>query len=150
MYRLSILLLITLFYFIITVTAGPGTAHRFDEKDHSNYGSDKTNKQHLQEHLDAMTKEGEKATQLNEDDMIYYLFVLHDKNGDGHLDGHELRAAFSDFDHDREEDPTKFVSLEDITLMVDHVLGEDDLDGDGMISWEEYMQSQLYHGKGGF
>ncbi|ORX52705.1 hypothetical protein DM01DRAFT_1268933, partial [Hesseltinella vesiculosa] len=77
--------------------------------------------------------------------MVYYLFVLHDRNGDGHLDGHELRAAFSDFDAEHEEDPTKFVSLEDITAMVDHVLEEDDLDGDGRISWEEYMQSQLYH-----
>ncbi|KAI9302888.1 hypothetical protein BJ944DRAFT_166420 [Cunninghamella echinulata] len=78
--------------------------------------------------------------------MVYYLFVLHDRNGDGYLDGHELRGAFSDFDVEHEEDPAKYVSLEDITSMVDHVLEEDDLDGDGKISWEEYMQSQLYHG----
>ncbi|CAO3598988.1 unnamed protein product [Absidia cylindrospora] len=149
--RLTLFLLsvITLLCFTYAVSAGPGTANRFDEEDHSNYGSEKTNRQHIQEHLDILAKDGEKAAKVSEEDMIFYLFVLHDQNGDGHLDGHELRAAFSDFDHDSEEDPTKHVSLEDITLMVDHVLGEDDLDGDGMISWEEYMQSQLYHGKGG-
>jgi hypothetical protein len=84
----------------------------------------------MQEHMDALAKDGEKAQKVTEDDMIFYLFVLHDQNGDNHLDGHELRAAFSDFDHDAEEDPTQFVSLEDITLMVDHVLAEDDLDGE--------------------
>lgn len=67
---------------------------------------------------------------LDDKDMVYYLFVLHDRNGDGYLDGHELRGAFSDFDAEHEEDPAKYVSLDDITSMVDHVLEEDDLDGE--------------------
>ncbi|KAI9020823.1 hypothetical protein CLU79DRAFT_219563 [Phycomyces nitens] len=78
--------------------------------------------------------------------MVYYLFVVHDKNADGHLDGHELRAAFTDFE-EGDEDPTKFISLEEVTEMVDHVLEEDDINGDGLISWDEYLQSQLYHGQ---
>jgi hypothetical protein len=40
-----LLLLSTLLLLVLTVSAGPGTAHRFDEKDHSNYGSEKTNRQ---------------------------------------------------------------------------------------------------------
>lgn len=69
------------------------------------------------------------APELSEKDMIYYLFVIHDINGDGYLDGHELRAAFTDFDDDHateEEDLT----LEEITDMVDHVLHEDDKNGE--------------------
>ncbi|KAI9248483.1 hypothetical protein BDA99DRAFT_446161 [Phascolomyces articulosus] len=97
-----------------------------------------------------MAKDGnEPPVNLNEKELVYYLFVLHDTNGDGNLDGHELRAAFTDFDEDEEDDPTQYVSLDEVTDMVDHVLEEDDLNGDGLISWEEYLQSQLYHGNGG-
>ncbi|KAI8641086.1 hypothetical protein BD408DRAFT_346815 [Parasitella parasitica] len=74
--------------------------------------------------------------------MIYYLFVIHDTNGDGYLDGHELRAAFTDFDEHDGEDP---LTLQEVTDMVDHVLLEDDKNGDGLISWSEYLESQLYH-----
>ncbi|KAI9473574.1 MAG: hypothetical protein EXX96DRAFT_488553 [Benjaminiella poitrasii] len=76
--------------------------------------------------------------------MIYYLFLIHDVDGDGFLDGHELRAAFTDFG---EDDATQYLSLEEVTEMVDHVLAEDDLDGDGLISWSEYLESQNYHNK---
>jgi len=66
---------------------------------------------------------------LKDEDMIYYLFLIHDVNGDGFLDGHELRAAFTDFG-DEHEDATQYLSLEEVTEMVDHVLEEDDLDGE--------------------
>ncbi|CDS04759.1 hypothetical protein LRAMOSA07289 [Lichtheimia ramosa] len=131
------------------VLAGPGT-HRYEQPGHSNYGDDKTNKQHIMEHIKSMAKEGQDPqAKLTENELVYYLFVLHDTNNDGHLDGHELRAAFTDFDEDEEDDPTRYVALDEITDMVDHVLEEDDLNGDGRISWEEYLQSQLYHGNGG-
>ncbi|CAO3630034.1 unnamed protein product [Mucor hiemalis] len=75
--------------------------------------------------------------------MIYYLFLIHDVNSDGYLDGHELRQAFTDFGGD--EDATQYLSLDEVTEMVDHVLEEDDLHGDGLISWPEYLESQQYH-----
>ncbi|KAI8146517.1 hypothetical protein BJV82DRAFT_389331 [Fennellomyces sp. T-0311] len=131
------------------VAAGPGT-HRYEQPGHSNYGDDKNNKQHIMEHIQKMAKEGgDDPVNLNEKELVYYLFVLHDTNNDGSLDGHELRSAFTDFDEDEEDDPTQYVSLDEVTDMVDHVLEEDDLNGDGLISWEEYLQSQLYHGNGG-
>ncbi|KAI8977883.1 hypothetical protein BDB01DRAFT_726913 [Pilobolus umbonatus] len=68
--------------------------------------------------------------------MIYYLFVIHDLNEDGYLDGHELMAAFN------EDNSTQ---LDEIVSMVDHVLLEDDRNGDGLISWSEYLESELYH-----
>jgi Ca2+-binding EF-hand superfamily protein len=70
--------------------------------------------------------EGE-IPEMDEKDTLFYLFSLHDYNKDGFLDGHELRAAFTDFDG---EDPSAIVSLDEVTEMVDHVLEEDDLNGE--------------------
>ncbi|KAG2235118.1 hypothetical protein INT48_006499 [Thamnidium elegans] len=135
-------------FLLQVVSAGPGT-HRYKEP-HSNYGDEKKNKQHIQEHMKAMTKD-DKSTEtpeLSEKDMIYYLFVIHDINGDGYLDGHELRAAFTDFDHEdghTDEEKEELIPLDEANDMVDHVLLEDDKNGDGLISWSEYLESQLYH-----
>lgn len=86
---------------------------------------------HIMEHIKSMAKEGQDPqAKLTENELVYYLFVLHDTNNDGHLDGHELRAAFTDFDEDEEDDPTRYVALDEITDMVDHVLEEDDLNGE--------------------
>lgn len=71
---------------------------------------------------------GEMPPDLSDEDMIYYLFLIHDVNSDGYLDGHELRQAFTDFGGD--EDATQYLSLDEVTEMVDHVLEEDDLDGE--------------------
>lgn len=120
--------------------------------------------------MKAIGKDDEqKQPEMSEDDMIYYLFVIHDLNGDGYLDGHELRAAFSDFDHDDEDQHVakapETIPFDEITEMVDHVLEEDDKNGEqvfylildiytsltlfslcsGLISWSEYLESQLYH-----
>lgn len=78
-----------------------------------------------------MAKDGaDPLPELSDSELMYYLFVLHDMNNDAHLDGHELRAAFTDFDETEEDDPTQYVSLEEVTDMVDHVLEEDDLNGE--------------------
>ncbi|CAO3644021.1 unnamed protein product [Mucor hiemalis] len=101
--RTTLFILITtsiLCMLLQSVYAGPGK-HQYNVKGHSNYGDGKKNKKHVQEHMKAIVKEDEKETpEMSEEDMIYYLFVIHDVNGDGYLDGHELRAAFSDFDHE--------------------------------------------------
>ncbi|KAJ3057484.1 hypothetical protein HK097_004004 [Rhizophlyctis rosea] len=88
----------------------------------------------------------------DEDDDLYYFFTLHDRNADYHLDGHELMRAFvdaegdgSDMDGDGKiEEPKRHLTLAEVQNMVDHVIGEDDLDNDGMISWEEYLLSQQH------
>lgn len=85
---------------------------------------------HIKEHLNSFSgKSSEMPPDLNDEDMIYYLFLIHDVNGDGFLDGHELRTAFTDFG-DEHEDATKYLSLDEVTEMVDHVLEEDDKDGE--------------------
>ncbi|CEP08295.1 hypothetical protein [Parasitella parasitica] len=135
------LVFIVLSLMVTIVHGGPGQ-HQFATP-HSNYGDGKKNKHHIQEHMKSMTKsDKDDVPDLGEQDMIYYLFVIHDINGDGYLDGHELRAAFTDFDEHDGEDP---LTLQEVTEMVDHVLLEDDKNGDGLISWSEYLESQLYH-----
>ncbi|CEP14910.1 hypothetical protein [Parasitella parasitica] len=126
-------------------------AIEFMNQDHSNYGDNKDNKDHIREHLTSLASDSSQdiPDDLKDEDMIYYLFLIHDVNGDGFLDGHELRAAFTDFGEEY-EDAMQFLSLEEVTEMVDHVLKEDDLDGDniqnsGLISWSEYLESQSYH-----
>ncbi|KAG0740214.1 hypothetical protein G6F57_008201 [Rhizopus arrhizus] len=114
-----------------------------NKEDHSNYGEFKHNKEHIQEHLNSLANNtDEPLPELSDKDMIYYLFLTHDQNGDGFLDGHELRQAFTDFG---DEDGSKYISLEEVSEMIDHVLEEDDLNGDGLISWSEYLESQSYH-----
>lgn len=53
---------------------------------------------------------------------VHYLFAIHDINDDGYLDGHELIAAF--------EEQDEMLSLEEVTEMVDHILLEDDKNGE--------------------
>ncbi|KAJ3181111.1 hypothetical protein HDU85_003816 [Gaertneriomyces sp. JEL0708] len=108
--------------------------------EHSNYGDYQRIAQLAREQL---LKGGSPASA---DDDLYYFFTLHDYNHDSHLDGHELRIAFTGMGADlpipAPQDRLKLVDVED---MVDHVLLEDDKDNDGKISWEEYLASQIYH-----
>ncbi|RUP51646.1 hypothetical protein BC936DRAFT_146780 [Jimgerdemannia flammicorona] len=126
-------------------SAGPGQQQRYANQ-HSNYGDMERNKQHIQEHLKQISQEDQTPPKppTTEKEELYFIFTLHDYNKDGYLDGHELRSAFTDF----EGKDTPTMSLEEVVDMVDHVLEEDDKDGDGRISWEEYMASQFYHGVG--
>ncbi|KAI8833372.1 hypothetical protein BC829DRAFT_407862 [Chytridium lagenaria] len=118
------------------------------DKDHSNYGD---------YHRAAKENGGNSADAVppGEGDDMYVFFSMYDYNHDAHLDGHELRVAFTEFEEKVDEarngpDSTgKYakdrVTLEEVEGLVDHVLDEDDLDNDGMISWEEYLMSQKAH-----
>ncbi|CAG8608341.1 6814_t:CDS:2, partial [Paraglomus occultum] len=107
------------------------------EGEHQNFGDSARVKEHVQQHL----KDIPHPEKMSADDELYYLFSIHDVNKDGHLDGHELREAFID----HSEDGKQTLTLDEIIEMVDHVLNEDDMDNDGMISWEEYLLSRKYH-----
>jgi len=82
---------------------------------------------HIKEHIQELAGDDGEIPEMDEKDTLFYVFTLHDYNKDGFLDGHELRAAFTDIDDD---DPSAVVSLEEVTEMVDHVLEEDDLNGE--------------------
>ncbi|KAI9333678.1 hypothetical protein BDR26DRAFT_868003 [Obelidium mucronatum] len=69
---------------------------------------------------------------------LYLFFSLHDYDHNGHLDGHELRVAFTEF----ETKEKGFTTLAEVEKLVDEALEKDDHNGDGMIGWAEYLQSQ--------
>lgn len=73
---------------------------------------------------------GEKGKNLTEKEELMMLFTLHDTNKDGHLDGIELRAAFSDFNDQHTPNSQSSVTLQNIVDMIDHVIGEDDLNNE--------------------
>jgi Ca2+-binding EF-hand superfamily protein len=73
---------------------------------------------------------GEKGKNLTEKEELMMLFTLHDTNKDGMLDGIELRAAFSDFNDQHTPNSQSSVSLKHMLDMIDHVIGEDDLNNE--------------------
>ncbi|KAG0358850.1 hypothetical protein BG005_001731 [Podila minutissima] len=91
------------------------------ESDHSNYGDMHKAKEFAKEHM------GEKAKTMTEKEELMMLFSLHDANKDGYLDGIELRAAFSDFN---QGGPETALTLQAMNDMIDHVIGEDDVDNE--------------------
>ncbi|KAK3843442.1 MAG: hypothetical protein J3R72DRAFT_440853 [Linnemannia gamsii] len=109
------------------------------DSDHSNYGDTAKAKEFAKEHM------GEKGKNLTEKEELMMLFTLHDTNKDGHLDGIELRAAFSDYNDQHTPNSQSTVTLQQMNDMIDHVILEDDINNDGKISLEEYMISQKYH-----
>ncbi|KAJ3091393.1 hypothetical protein HK102_000716 [Quaeritorhiza haematococci] len=105
------------------------------QSEHSNYG-----KYHdaVKEALKEIDPNASAPADSSDD--VFWFFSLYDYNKDEHLDGHELRNAFTEYD---KED--KDMQLIDVEEMIEHVLREDDRDNDGKISWEEYLASQTYH-----
>ncbi|TPX47383.1 hypothetical protein SeMB42_g03343 [Synchytrium endobioticum] len=111
------------------------------KREHSNYGNFRKVVEQARAELEEAAKHaGQPPPQKG--DEVYFFFGISDLNHDGHLDGHELRVAFV-----KELDPEARprTTLHDLEQMIDHVLHEDDRDGDGLISWAEYLESQLYH-----
>ncbi|KAI9594280.1 hypothetical protein BDF19DRAFT_414667 [Syncephalis fuscata] len=83
------------------------------------------------EHMAAEMKLDEK---INKEDDPYYFFNINDANGDGWLDGHELRAAFIAED--------KEMKLKELDEWVARALKSEDVDGDNRISFNEYLASE--------
>ena len=102
-------------------------------------------KKHIEEELEELDDDdsehllGDKHSvdELSEEDESMYWFTLSDHDGDGKLDGHELLMALNDG-----LDAESGWSLEDSLAHIDLVMKEDDLDGDGKISFEEFLTSE--------
>ena len=74
---------------------------------------------------------------------IYYLFKLHDFDGNQLLDGLELTTLFSDYRESAHNDLTagEMILESEVAQIVDTILEEHDVDGDGYVNWPE-MASQ--------
>jgi hypothetical protein len=131
-------------------------------KDHPGLSALAQNEEPLSEHLEGKHTPHDTYNDDDDEDMLPLLFwfQVHDINGDSHLDGHELRHAFTDHrkavvsleSHHHHSDTMgdanvytvdeNFVPLRDVINMVDHVLEEDDINGDSRISIDDYLFSQ--------
>ncbi|KAI9295181.1 hypothetical protein K502DRAFT_341923 [Neoconidiobolus thromboides FSU 785] len=80
-------------------------------------------------------------------DKSYLLFYILDKDANGFLDGHEIRANIHKSQKERhlKDEYSTVWDVEQLNEYVDMVLKEDDIDGDGRISIDEFMASQIYH-----
>lgn len=79
-----------------------------------------------------------KDEKLDADKMNFHFFKLHDYDDNSKLDGLEIMAALT---HHRKSND-KEVDENELIQMVDDVLKEDDLDGDGYLSYPEFLRTQ--------
>uniref|UniRef100_A0A915N9R9 EF-hand domain-containing protein n=1 Tax=Meloidogyne javanica TaxID=6303 RepID=A0A915N9R9_MELJA len=89
---------------------------------------------HLKLHVEEEIGENKK---MNEEDERFHYFDIHDSNKDSHIDGIELWKAV----HHNHKDELEEIRPEDeIEKLVDEAFKEIDLDGDGLISYPEYLK----------
>ena len=92
-------------------------------------------------------------SQMSAEELQFHYFKLHDYDKNDMLDGIELTAALTHFDTHIDNDgkdesqgdvrsEVPDVSEEDISNMVDQVLEQEDLDGDGYVSYSEFRRAQ--------
>ncbi|KAH6568659.1 hypothetical protein BASA50_008015 [Batrachochytrium salamandrivorans] len=143
---LGMLLAILAFYAMLPCTSIANLSEKYGES--TNYGDVSPSAAHFSERLRAAGYGQDIPTEssTHNQDVIYF-FSIHDYNYDGKLDGHELRLAFQGFERDTGKESVPKIDMADLETMIDHALIEDDTDNDGMISWEEYLESQSYHHK---
>ncbi|KAI3379095.1 hypothetical protein SNEBB_007987 [Seison nebaliae] len=93
------------------------------------------NEEHIKEHL--KEEHYAKPDEMSQDDQNFYYFKLHDYDHNNKLDGIELSAAFSHVDnHEGQEEK---MTEEKVMGLVDHVLKEEDANGDGYITYDEFL-----------
>ncbi|XP_060571078.1 multiple coagulation factor deficiency protein 2 homolog [Ruditapes philippinarum] len=102
--------------------------------------------EHIKEHLkDVVDKPKEEMT---EEELEFHYFKLHDYDGNNKLDGTEITKAITHFHEDetstqeKKAFDQKVFSDEEISNIVDMVLKEDDLNGDGYIEYVEFVTAQ--------
>lgn len=124
-----------------------GAVHHQDMRGHHDgFGAKPHDAEHIKEHLkDVVDKPKEEMT---EEELEFHYFKLHDYDGNNKLDGTEITKAITHF---HEEDTSeqekkafeqKVFSDEEIANIVDMVLKEDDLNGDGYIEYVEFVTAQ--------
>lgn len=95
-------------------------------------------KEHLKDEIDV------KDENLNDEDLQFHYFKLHDSDNNNKLDGIELINALTHY-HDDENNKNgeqKTYNDEEIAAMIDQILEEDDKNKDGYIDYAEFAASQ--------
>ena len=95
-------------------------------------------KEHLKEEIDV------KDENLNDEDLQFHYFKLHDSDNNNKLDGIELMNALTHYhdDESSKSEEQKTYSDDEVASMIDQILEEDDKNKDGYIDYAEFAASQ--------
>lgn len=95
-------------------------------------------REHLKEEIDV------KDENLNDEDLQFHYFKLHDSDNNNKLDGIELMNALTHYhdDENSKSEEQKTYSDDEIATMIDQILEEDDKNKDGYIDYAEFAASQ--------
>jgi len=104
------------------------------------------NQQHLREHMQDMldTEELDKLKLDSSEEMEFHYFKLHDYDNNNKLDGLELMAAMTHYHESGPDGKQQAVDIDEdeLSRLVETILGEDDLNDDGYIDYYEFVQAQ--------
>ncbi|XGW05599.1 hypothetical protein V3C99_016172 [Haemonchus contortus] len=91
-------------------------------------------KKHLEDKID--------VSKMTEDQQRFHYFSMSDLNKDNYIDGNEVLKALT-HDHEGNTGPGIPVQDEDaIITMIDAVMKQMDVNGDGYVDFAEYMKDQ--------
>lgn len=103
------------------------------------------NKEHVKEHLEEMTGDTDEEN-MTDEELEFHYFKLHDFDNNTKLDGLEILAAIShvlpytpESEEGKTADELQVESLNYYTGMIDQVLKDDDFNGDGYLTYLEYV-----------
>ncbi|KAL5008442.1 hypothetical protein ScPMuIL_014023 [Solemya velum] len=103
-------------------------------------------REHIKEHLKEVVDKPKE--EMTEEELEFHYFKLHDYDGNNKLDGVEIGKALTHYHKEEEgDDPNvdhqvKAFTDDEISSIVDLVLKEDDLNGDGYIEYPEFVTAQ--------
>ncbi|XP_072030260.1 multiple coagulation factor deficiency protein 2 homolog [Amphiura filiformis] len=111
------------------------------------------NKEHVQEHLEE--ERGKKDEEdMTDEELEFHYFKLHDFDNNTKLDGLEILAAIShvlpyepENKDGKTEDDLQLEALTYYTDMIDQVLSDDDFNGDGYLTYLEYVLARRRAGE---
>ncbi|XP_076464850.1 multiple coagulation factor deficiency protein 2 homolog isoform X4 [Babylonia areolata] len=115
------------------------------------------NADHILEHLQNVIKTKPKE-QMSEEELEFHYFKMHDYDNNNKLDGVEIGKALTHF-HDEHENaageqgqdqeqqqanraPPKIFTDDEISSIVDSVIGDNDENGDGYVEYFEFKRNQ--------
>ncbi|XP_071794871.1 multiple coagulation factor deficiency protein 2 homolog isoform X2 [Asterias amurensis] len=102
------------------------------------------NKDHVKEHLDELTGSSKQEKDMNDEELEFHYFKLHDFDNNTKLDGLEILAAISHaMGYEADKSKNAEAAAEDRNIyyaaMIDQVLSEDDFNNDGYLTYLEYV-----------
>ena len=95
---------------------------------------------HIKEHLQEFTDV--KEENLNDENLQFHYFKVHDYDNNDKLDGIELANAMSHYHDEETGERAEEYTEDELASMVDQILEEDDLNNDGFIDYPEFIESQ--------